>query len=54
MFNLTGAIYQTYRHNDRDLLSNLHELDLIIKIALSLHQSLKYSVKFGLILNQWQ
>jgi hypothetical protein len=51
MFNLTGAIYQIYRHNDRDLLSNLHELNLIVKVKLYLYQSLNFLVKFGLILN---
>jgi hypothetical protein len=31
IFNLTVATYQTYRQNDRGILSNLHELVLIIK-----------------------
>jgi hypothetical protein len=54
MFNLTGAIYQTHRHNDRDILSYLHELDLTIQVELYLHKSLNFLVRFGLILNRWQ
>jgi hypothetical protein len=52
MFNLTGAIYQTNRHNDRDLLSNLHELDLIIKAGLYLCQFFKYFGGFGLVFDR--